>query len=292
MKKKLTVLCNNLGFQRRFLAYLRKEWQDSFTIWEAEEGEILITDLERDFSSFQDVYHLSEELSEDNNLLYRYQSGCKIVQELLFKAGKPILPKGRARKSSLVLFYTPGGHSGQSDMARNYARRLGKMEKALYVYYGPFMTLGDGEGMDLSTLCYEIYTKGAESITPEKISAALCEAEELKYLEGFHNPLHMARLKGEFVSFMERLMELSMFDSIVLDLGELPFDVGKILAMTTELYSILPRQELREEYETRMHKWRDFMKTLEMNCVNLMVKEREYQCGTKIIPNDEKRSDQ
>ena len=282
MKKRLALHCANEEYQRLFGAYLRKYWQDSFVVVEPDkEADILIMDRQvesLESSNAKIIFYFSEERSEEDNELYRYQSAKGLVQEILFKCKESVLPESKGRKGRLVIFYTPGGNSAQSLAAKEYAKRLGSMEKTLYIYYGAF---GETEpidgGIDLSVLCYKIFSEGSEFLTKEKVIAAVAKEETYEYLRYFHNPIHVSDMKEEFIELIMKVLQLGLYDSLILDLAQLPVRINELLGMASELYSIKPvREELYDCYNHRMKQWKYFLETLQIDSVDLMVKEREY----------------
>ena len=86
--------------------------------------------------------------------------------------------------------------------------------------------------------------------------------------------------KEEFSQLLEKVLSFGLYDRIVLDLDELPFELEGILRKTSELYCVVPAEQgIRESYAIRSGDWQAFLKKLDLDPVNLMVKEWEYRVG-------------
>jgi len=276
MKKRLAVLCADKEYEELFIRYIRKRWQDVFVVVDANhETDVLITDTnETELANV--VYFLSAVESENRAEIYRYQSAEGMLKELLYKSREAILPQNLGKETKLVIFYTPGGNSAQTLVAKEYARHLAEKEKVLYLYYGDF-GIAEEEGMDLSVLCYRIHTEGIESLTAEAVMAAVRKEDEISYLGNFHSPIHVAEMREEFTLLIEQLLTLGLFDRVILDLNQLPIHFQNLLEKTGELYCIAPtEEEVRLLYRERLKVWQKFIDSLECRNTDRMFKEREY----------------
>ena len=313
MRKRLRFCCSDREYQGMLADYVRRYWQEYFLVVQEEgEEEILVTETEKtpvtegggkkalaasredaeavfpgpgDRNS-REIFYLSEEQNTCDKAIYRYQSLDQVMRELLFKTGNSVIPGVSQKVTRLILFFTPGGNCAQTLAAKQFSRRMGAMEKVLFIHYGAFGVTGEEEqsgredDIDLSTLCFYIYSRGVEDLTREKVMAAVRKAESYEYLAYFHNPIHVARMKEEFSQLLEKVLSFGLYDRIVLDLDELPFELEGILRKTSELYCVVPAEQgIRESYAIRSGDWQAFLKKLDLDPVNLMVKEWEYRVG-------------
>lgn len=297
MRKRLRFCCDDRDCQGRMADYVRKNWQEHFLVVQEEgEEEILVTEPEQVENTNscvdsgnkcgREVFYLSEEPRSDVSSIYRYQNLDQMMRELLFKTDSGILPKVQQRMTRLILFYTPGGNCAQTLAAKEYARRMGAMEKVLFIHYGAFGVTGEEERtgcegeIDLSTLCFYVYSRGAKALTRERILAAVRKADGYDYLSYFHNPLHLIQMKEEFSVLLDKVIAFGLYDRMILDLNELPFDLEGILHKASELYCVIPGEErIRESYAIRSADWQAFLKKLNLDPVDLMIKEWEYKVG-------------
>lgn len=299
MRKRLRFCCDDRDYQGMMADYVRKHWQEQFLVVQEEgEEEILVTEGEEDSDSLgrseeassdsgqeREIFYLSEEPQAGGHTIYRYQNLDHMMRELLFKTGAEILPKLQQKTSRLILFFTPGGNCAQTLAAKQFAKRMGAMEKVLYIHYGAFGITSEeeveGEGqIDLSTLCFYIYSQKQEALSREKILAAVRKADGYDYLAYFHNPIHVAQMKEEFSGLLEKILSYGLYDRVILDLDELPYDLETILHRASELYCVIPSDEgIRESYSIRCGQWQAFLKKIKLDPVDLMVKEWEYRVG-------------
>lgn len=281
MKKRISVVCGDKEYEKLMLQYIRKRWQDIFIVEDSgAQADIIITD-EPDEIQRKIVFRLSTVESDNPAEVYRYQSAEGILQEVLLKSKEALLPEKDGRKTKCIVFYTPGGSAAQSLAAKEYTRRLGSMESAVYIYYGDFGATGEAElqqgTADLSTLCYQIYVEGVESITREKLLAARQKGEGYQYFGYFHNPIHVVQMRDEFILLIRQIVSAGLFDSIVIDLQQLPLRFEELLEITAELYSIVPGEEhLKAAYRVRRGLWQQYLEKLDVAPTNIMIKEREY----------------
>ena len=313
MRKRLRFCCDDREYQGMLANYVRKYWQEYFLVVQEEgEEEILVTEAEMPAvagcgggktaagreedaaSAFpgsgqqdgREIFYLSEEQDPDDRYIYRYQNLDQVMRELLFKTGNPVMSGVQQKATRLILFFTPGGNCAQTLAAKQFAKRMGAMEKVLFIHYGAFGVTGEEEitgqegDIDLSALCFYIYSRGEEALTREKVLATVRKAEDYDYLSFFHNPIHVAQMKEEFSKLLEKILSFGLYDRIVLDLDELPYDLEEILHRASELYCVVPVEGgIRESYTIRLGQWQDFLKKLALDPVDLMVKEWEYRVG-------------
>ncbi|SFQ20240.1 hypothetical protein SAMN02910358_01079 [Lachnospiraceae bacterium XBB1006] len=276
MKKRLAVVCADKEYEELFIRYIRKKWQDVFVVVDAtHETDVVITDT-GEMENAGVVYFLSASESDNRAEIYRYQSAEGMLKELLYKSREAILPQHKGREAKLVIFYTPGGNEAQTLVAKEYARHMGEKGKALYLYYGDFGT-PEEMGTDLSVLCYRIHTEGVETITAETVMSAVRQEEGLSYLGYFHSPIHVTEMREEFTLLVQQLLNLGLFEKIILDLNQLPIHFQDLLEKTSELYCIAPTdEEVRTLYRKRLQVWQTFINSLDCQNADRMFKEREY----------------
>lgn len=287
MRKRLRFCCADRDYQGMMAEYVRKHWQEYFLVVQEEgEEEILVTESGEAGEEGKEVFYLSEELQSNDRSIYRYQNTDHMMRELLFKTGYRFLPDVQQKTTRLILFFTPGGNCAQTLAAKQFARKMGSMEKVLYIHYGGFGITSkeekqDCEGqIDLSALCFYVYSQGKEAITREKILAAVRKAPGYDYLAYFHNPVHVTEMKEEFATLLEKVLSFGLYDQIILDLNELAYGLEKILQKASELYCVIPAQEeIRESYDIRYRDWQAFLNKLNPDPVDLMIKEWEYKVG-------------
>ncbi|MBE5901180.1 MAG: hypothetical protein E7280_04655 [Lachnospiraceae bacterium] len=286
MKKRIAVVCEDTTYTELLLRYIRKKWQDVFLVVEGQGlADIVITDIPEE-SREKSCFYLSTVQSDNPAEVYRYQSAEGILQEVLFKTKEAILPEVGKKRTRCIIFYTPGGSAVQSLAAKEYTKRLSTVENTIYLCFGEYGQTEEGdltrEVADLSTLCYQIHTEGEDSITREKLIAARRRGEGFSFIGYFHNPVHVVQMREEFTLLVHKILSHGLFDSIVIDLQQLPVGFQELFACTSELYSITPGDgEAQKAYEIRRTAWQEFLGKLSCTPVDIMMKEREYhESGT------------
>ena len=242
--KEMIVCLGRDVYADRFCRYVRKNYQQEFRIVDVVDksavvlkpGEILLTDeweLYQRFRNKDCCYFDFEDRGEGIN---PYQSVEHILNQLLW-SGEETSEIKKEKRTSVFVFYTPGGSSLQRRAAMQKCRELGNDGKCLYICVRD-LEPREEEGIfyDLSELCYGIRRSG--SLRQGQILAAVEKGEQFDRLRGFHYPVHLGELGMEIGTLLEEIGQKTDYVNLVLDLQVLLQDYKKILKEATEIYAV------------------------------------------------------
>ena len=203
---------------------LVKEWQ----------GELLILSETKRTSNY-----------EEKERLFKYQSGSKILLQILEKCGEQNMDGvWRVRKSSpgrVIGFFSPVRRVGQTTFAMTKSKELSKDCNVLYInleaYAGCEGLFSQDQDRNMSTLLY--YAKQESDNVGMILTTVVCSKNGVDYIPPVKNSedLH-AVTKDEWLWLFRELLRNSIYDVLVLDLSECIQGLYEILKFCDEVYML------------------------------------------------------
>lgn len=181
---------------------------------------------------------------EDEAVILKYQSARQILSQLLaghekeFSAGRE--KAAGAVRGKLIGVYSPVHRIGKTRFALKLAQELGGRAPALYLnleeYSGMEYCLPMQAKGDLGDLLYFAgQEKGSFGL---RLSAMACRLGSADYVQ----PVFMTRdirevKEQEWIGLFEQILERSIYEAVVLDLGECIQGLFRILSLCDTVYT-------------------------------------------------------
>lgn len=177
-------------------------------------------------------YCLCEEVSSDNESIFKYQSASNIMNLLLERyldlgyTWKPTTKN--TGKQKVIGVFSPYYEIRQSGIAISLAKYLATKEKCIYICLQPIFPselLGYGEHSSLSDVIYLLKQDGANKSV--KIKQCLEQVGELDCILGTYYFAELYELTlDEIISLLTELKENLLYETIVID-----FSLSTFLAL-------------------------------------------------------------
>lgn len=169
------------------------------------------------------VVYLSAEATAEENIIYRYQRGSKLVEELT-SFFRQIVPENRQQKTIVYMVYSPIGRSGKTTLALELARQL---SGSLYIGMETYNSLDIEEG-DFGSLLYSIMQKEDRVLDEVRALKTPYHGSYIVASSAAYYDLHV--LDYEHLSwFLTVLCQSSEYGAIILDVDAGVFDTMEML---------------------------------------------------------------
>ena len=182
-------------------------------------------------------------LEENETILYRFQSADKILAEIFEtysdKTNQNILKQVKKKKQKIFAIYSPIHRIGKTSFAIAMGKELAKNTKTLYVNLETYADIGGRfshvAGKDLGDLLY--YMKQERGNAALRLSLMVAQLDALDYI----SPISMCTdlqdiKKEEWESFLIQVLQNSVYENVILDLGNSVHGLFGILQMCDKIY--------------------------------------------------------
>lgn len=165
------------------------------------------------------------DLGEDEVELRKYQSVDRISSEiltLLQELDSGSLPISRRKKGKLIAVYSPIHRIGKTTFALKLGKKIAEQENVLYLNLETYAGMGgyfrDENTQNLSHLLY--YAKQDQDDISVRIASMVQRMGRLDYIPPMQvwTDLRVVETK-DWIMFFEKLSEQSIYDTVILDLG-------------------------------------------------------------------------
>lgn len=169
------------------------------------------------------ILYLSEEnlLSKDKkeNCIYKYQSGDRIMREILMQYGDmELLAEGGQHKADIFLIYSPLGRLGKTSFSKALAKKLGKNRKTLYLSLEESAASMNSQSMEKECLTEALYHFKENHLTPMILRALSYSTDSYFIIPPVRNPEDIGNLSQRELSlFLEQMAKDSGVDALVVD---------------------------------------------------------------------------
>lgn len=193
-------------------------------------------------------------LCENEVEIYKYQSADEIIHSMfetyMENTGKDVMPIIHKTSAKLVAVYSPIHRIGKTKFAIALGKALAKKKRVLYLNleeYGGFSE-GEDSGMNLGDLLYHM--KQGNGKLGLRLQTAVKKTEELEYVPPIPMVLDLKEvLLEEWVALLEVLMQDTVYEVVILDMGESVQGLFQILELCDRIYMPVIEDEISREKE-------------------------------------------
>ncbi|SFG34085.1 hypothetical protein [Oribacterium sp. WCC10] len=192
--------------------------------------------LYRSFDGSRDIAEKTEPS------IYKYQSGEKIISEIMTVYGKKNIPEIKTHTSSLsklYIIYSPIGRSGKTTFARSLSKALRKDCKTLYMTLEEVSladtSINDNICRDTLSEAFYFYKEG--KLTEARLQEIIQHSEVFDHILPVRTPEDLTTLDSqELIHFIEHIQSISEADAIVLDTDSIISRVEGLLPLATRIF--------------------------------------------------------
>ena len=233
------------------------------------------TFAERKIANAEQVFVLTrdccKDLQEHEKEIYKYQHADKILAEIFEmyceKTENNILKSIKKKKREIVAVYSPIHRVGKTTFALALGKELAQKEKTLYLNLeeyadveGRFMR---ADGRNLGDLLY--YMRQEKGNFPLRLSNTLAKIDELDYVPPILNSTDLKEITiSEWKRLLEQIVNESIYETIVLDLGESIHGLFDILHMCDRIYMPILENEISEK---KLKRYEENLKLLQLDSI-------------------------
>lgn len=204
-----------------------------------------INDIRREADKAAKTVILTSERDSDEEMdtIFKYQSGeaiCMSLVQFLAKEEKSELLRIRKRGDGKIIgFYSPVHRLGQTAMALRKGKELSRTENVLYLNLESFAGTGvyfpEERQKNMSVLLY--YAKQESKKLAAVLAGLVRKREEMDYVPPVCVPDDIRDVSpGEWLWLFEEILRTSIYDTLVLDIGDSVQGLYKILNACDEIY--------------------------------------------------------
>lgn len=186
------------------------------------------------------VIVITEEENDLPDVIYRYQPADKFVEKLRSITSQKVFGE-TVRETRLRGVYSIDGGEERSILALNLAYELGSQKRVLYISFEAFSGLGRilevGNKKNLSDVMY-LYLEGEEDIS-SKLEEYVVKAGGVDILQSVLCPEDLEDTDtGDFTEMILGIANKSIYDEIIMDIGNALKEQWRILNMCSKVYLI------------------------------------------------------
>lgn len=182
-----------------------------------------------------------EDLGEDECAVYKYQNADEIIR-IIFevyveKMKEDVMRHVRKEQTKLVAVYSPIHRIGKTRFAMALGKECAKKEKVLYLNLEEYAGFAESheEGLNLGDLLY--YIKQGNGNLGVRLHSAVKKIDELDYVLPISISTDLKEVSSkEWQSLLEQIMQNSVYELVVLDVGESVQGLFEILEMCDRIY--------------------------------------------------------
>lgn len=180
--------------------------------------------------------------------VYKYQSADAIMEQIITIAGKEgstLFSLGVKSDSRLIGVYSPANLSEKSSFALEMSKAYAKKQGALYLNLEPYAFIEGGYyGEDSKkTLSDMLYYAGQEGNFGARISTIIRQMGCLDYVLPCPVSLDLKEVSAkEWCALIQRLLEESIYDRIILDLSDCIQGLYEVLELCSKIYVTVSSQ--------------------------------------------------
>lgn len=174
------------------------------------------------------------DLGEEEQELRKYQSVDKLTAEIMQAFQKMDIPAGYYGKGRVLGVYSPVHRVGKTTFALKLGKVLAEQENVLYLNLEAYAGIGgyfqDGDVQNLSHLLY--YAKQEKDDIGVRIASMIRQMGNLDYIPPMKvwSDLREVSIR-EWEVLLQKLTGESIYDTVILDLGNAVGDIFEILKL-------------------------------------------------------------
>lgn len=210
-----------------------------------------------------------KDLQENEREIYKYQHADNILKEIFETycehTENDILRTVKKRKQRLLAVYSPIQRIGKTTFALTLGKEFAKKNKTLYVNMEEYPDINGrfmrAEGRNLGDLLY--YMRQEKGKFALRLSNVLGQIEELDYILPILNSKDLKEItEEEWKELVELIVKESIYETIILDLGESVQGLFSILQMCDQIFMPILEDEVSI---LKMKRFEESLETLKMN---------------------------
>ncbi len=181
------------------------------------------------------------DLLEEECEIYKYQCADEIIRKILEvyekQTGENITRSIHKEKAGLVAVYSPIHRVGKTQFALALGKECAKTRRTLYLNLEEYAGFGDAayEGMNLGDLLY--YIKQGNANLGAHLQLAVRQMDELDYIWPIPIATDLKSIStDEWKLLFGELLERSVYETVILDIGESVQGIFEILKMCDKIY--------------------------------------------------------
>lgn len=216
---------------------------------------LLISDVyseeERNVIKAKKVIILSGGKCNEENVIYKYQPGEKIVDELLsqcedvYATNELFFSSSQKKKGKIIGIFSPVHRIGKTTYALELGQSMGISENVLYLnleLYGGIGGHFEKGGQTLEDVLYYVrQEKGNLGFTLTKV---VKRKGNLDYILPVPVSEDIKEIRaGEWVDLLKQILEQSIYETIILDIDEGIRDVYELLRICSQIHVLEDQTE-------------------------------------------------
>lgn len=195
-----------------------------------------------------------KDLKEGEVAIFKYQSADEILSDILAAclneddAGLPIMRK--VGKGKIIGVYSPIHRIGKTRFALNLGKEEGRKVPTLYLnleeYAGKQSYFGEQKSQTLEDLLY--YAKQENNNLGIRIGAMVKQSGDLDFIYPMPVAWDVRNVTAtEWIELFEQILEKSIYETIILDIGDSVQGIYEILERCDVIYTLYTQERIAQE---------------------------------------------
>lgn len=192
-----------------------------------------------------------QDLGEREKEIYKFQSADRILaivfETYCERSGNSILKTIKKQKRKLIAVYSPIHRIGKTSFAISLGKELAKIGKTLYLNLEEYADVGErfvkAEGRNLADLLY--YMRQESNDAALRVSTMAQQMDNLDYIPPFLLSVDLKQVSlEEWKNLLQLILEETIYETIILDLGESIQGLTEILQFCDTIYMPILEDEI------------------------------------------------
>lgn len=181
--------------------------------------------------------------------VYKYQSGEMILREIIQKCSELFeeeeMPQNMAaaEKRQIIGVFSPVHRIGKTEYALNLGEKMAESENVLYLNLEIFAGMGEYFGENSQTLTDVLYyARQEKGNLGLMLTTLVCHRGNLDYIQPMSVSEDIKEVSGtEWVSLFRKILEQSIYETLILDIDEGISGLYHILKCCTEIHMLVAK---------------------------------------------------
>lgn len=190
-------------------------------------------------------------LDDEEVAIRKYQSADSIIREIfetyMEKTKENMIRTMRKRVPKILAVYSPIHRTGKTTFAIALGQEYAKQKKTLYINQEEYAGFEDyfGEGLNLGDLLY--YIKQGRGNIGIRLQSAIKKKKELDIISPIPISLDLKEIsEQEWRMLLEQIVENSVYEYIILDIGESVQGLFQLLELCDRIYMPIQKDEISQ----------------------------------------------
>ena len=232
-----------------------------------------------------------KDLGEKEKEIYKFQSADKILSEVFEaycgQSENSLLKRKNKQEKMLIAVYSPIHRIGKTAFAIALGKELAKTGRTLYLNLEEYADVEGrfirAEGKNLSDL---LYFMRQEEDTALRVSTMIAHMGDLEYIPPFLNGEDLREISSEeWQNLLSFLLDETIYENVILDLGEGIQGLLKILKFCDKVYMPILEDEISRK---KVYRFEEMLRQigigwLEQKIYQFVATENMDVCVKKVI---------